>query len=54
MRQDIIFTSQGLRWWGWLYVPDDLPTGLRMPPLVMAPGFSAMKEKHLSNFKDYL
>jgi fermentation-respiration switch protein FrsA (DUF1100 family) len=52
MRQDITFTSKGLRCSGWLYVPDDLPAGQKMPAIVMAHGFSAVKEMHLSNFAE--
>jgi fermentation-respiration switch protein FrsA (DUF1100 family) len=52
MRQDITFTSQGLRCSGWLYVPNDLPAEQKMPAIVMAHGFSAVKEMYLSNFAD--
>ncbi len=52
MRKDITFTSQGLRCAGWLYVPDDLAPGTRAPAIVMAHGYSAVKEMHLSGFAD--
>jgi len=52
MRQDITFTSKGLRCSGWLYVPDHLPAGQKIPAIVMAHGFSAVKEMYLSNFAE--
>ena len=52
MRQDITFTSEGLECAGWLYVPDDLENGDRRPAVVMAHGFSAVKEMYLENFAD--
>lgn len=44
MRQDIEFPSQGMHCRGWLYRPDDLEPGTRAPAIVMAHGFSAVKE----------
>jgi len=52
MRRDITFTSQGLRCSGWLYVPDDLRAGQKAPTIVMAHGFSAVKEMYLPNFAE--
>lgn len=52
MRQDITFMSQGLRCSGWLYLPNDLPAGQKMPAIVMAHGYSAVKEMYLSNFAE--
>jgi fermentation-respiration switch protein FrsA (DUF1100 family) len=52
MRRDIIFKSQGLRCSGWLYIPDGLSAGERRPAIVMAHGFSAVKEMYLSNFSE--
>jgi fermentation-respiration switch protein FrsA (DUF1100 family) len=52
MRQDITFTSQGLNCAGWLYTPDDLGGDQRRPAIVMAHGFSAVKEMYLSNFAE--
>lgn len=52
MRQDITFTSQGLRCSGWLYVPNDPPVEQKMPGIVMAHGYSGVKEMYLSNFAE--
>jgi uncharacterized protein len=52
MRQDIAFLSQGLNCAGWLYIPDDLLTGERRPTIVMAHGFSAVKEMYLDAFAE--
>jgi uncharacterized protein len=45
MRKDIAFTSQGLQCSGWLYVPDDLAEGQKAPAIVMANGFTGVKEQ---------
>jgi len=50
MRKDITFTSKGLRCSGWLYVPDDLKTGAKAPAIVMAHGFTGVKEAILPDF----
>jgi fermentation-respiration switch protein FrsA (DUF1100 family) len=52
MRQDVTFTSKGLRCCGWLYRPDGLREGERAPGIVMAHGFSAVKEMYLANFAE--
>lgn len=52
MRRDITFTSQGLRCAGWLYVPDELPAGQRVPAIVMANALSSVKEIYLSNYAE--
>ncbi len=52
MRQNITFMSQGLRCAGWLYLPENLPAGKKTPAIVMAHGFSAVKEMYLSNFAE--
>jgi len=52
MRKDISFTSKGLRCSGWLYVPDDLKVGQKAPAIVMAHGFTAVKEAILPDFAD--
>lgn len=44
MRQDVTFLSEGLNCVGWLYLPDDLEDGETRPAIVMAHGFSAVKE----------
>lgn len=52
MRRDIAFPSKGLLCRGWLYQPDRLPAGARAPSVVMAHGFSAVKEQYLANFAE--
>jgi uncharacterized protein len=49
-RQDVRFTCQGLSCAGWYYVPDGLGAGEKRPAIVMAHGFSAVKEMLLDNF----
>ena len=51
MRHDVTFPSKGLNCAGWLYIPDDLGDE-RRPAIVMAHGFSALKEMHLANFAE--
>src|SRR3712207_4707498 len=52
MRRDVTFPSKGLNCAGWLYVPDDLEEGGRRPTVVMAHGFSAVKEMYLTHFAE--
>lgn len=52
MRQDVTFPSQGLNCAGWLYTPDNLGQGESRPAIVMAHGFSAVKEMYLANFAE--
>ncbi len=52
MRQDVTFMSEGLKCAGWLYLPDDLRSGEKRPTLVMAHGFSAVKEMYLDSFAE--
>jgi uncharacterized protein len=52
MKQDVTFSSEGLNLSGWLYVPDDLESGDKRPAVVMAHGFSAVKEMYLENFAE--
>src|SRR3989441_7249735 len=49
-RKDISFKSAGLNLVGWLYVPDGLKTGEKRPAIVMAHGWSAVKEMYLDAF----
>ena len=44
MRRDVTFESQGLRIKGWLYLPDNLPAGSKVPAVVMADATAAVKE----------
>ncbi len=52
MRDDVTFLSQGLRCAAWLYLPDDLKSGEKRPAIVMAHGFSAVKEMYLDAFAE--
>jgi cephalosporin-C deacetylase-like acetyl esterase len=52
MREDIEFTSQGLRCRGWLYVPDALDEGRQSPAIVMAHGFAGVKEMGMASFAE--
>jgi fermentation-respiration switch protein FrsA (DUF1100 family) len=51
-RRDVRFPSQGLSCAGWYYVPDDLAEGQRRPAIVMAHGWSGVKEMGLANFAE--
>jgi fermentation-respiration switch protein FrsA (DUF1100 family) len=50
MREDIEFDAEGVTLRGWLYLPDGA-TG-PVPTVVMAHGFSAVKEMHLDSFAE--
>src|SRR2546421_12436564 len=52
MRQDVTFLIHRFNCAGWLYIPDDLLTGERRPAIVMAHGFSAVKEMYLDAFAE--
>ena len=49
-RQDVRITSQGLKMGGWLYVPKGLKEGEKRPTIVMAHGWSAVKEMYLDDY----
>src|SRR5712692_11163828 len=50
MRQDIEFKAEGPRLRGWLYTPDSGSGAY--PTVVMAHGFSAVKEMYLDSFAE--
>lgn len=50
-QESITFESEGLNCKGWLYIPDG-EDKTKMPAIVMAHGFSAVKEMHLKNFAE--
>ena len=52
MRTDITFTSEGATCRGWLYLPDGRAAADRVPAVVMAHGFSAVKEMRLDRFAE--
>lgn len=49
-RTDVTFKSQGIDCAAWYYVPAGLKEGEKRPAIVMAHGFSAVKEMYLDNF----
>lgn len=49
-KEDVTFASEGLNCKGWLYKPES-GSG-KSPAIVMAHGFSAVKEMYLSNFAE--
>lgn len=49
-RKSIEFVSQGLMIRGWLYLPDNVVD--TVPAVVMAHGFSAVKEQYLDRYAD--
>jgi cephalosporin-C deacetylase-like acetyl esterase len=51
-RCDVTFENQGLRCAGWYYVPRDTKLQGPQPAIVMAHGFSAVKEMYLDNFAE--
>jgi poly(3-hydroxybutyrate) depolymerase len=52
MRKNITFLSKGMHCRGWLYVPDDLAAGQKAPTIVMAHGFSCVKEMILPAYAE--
>lgn len=53
MRTDISFPSRGLLCKGWLYLPETPAAGGKWPAIVMAHGFSAVKEMFLDRFAEH-
>jgi uncharacterized protein len=49
-RKDVTFPSQGLKCAAWYYVPSGLKEGEKRPAIVMAHGFTAVKEMYLDGF----
>jgi dipeptidyl aminopeptidase/acylaminoacyl peptidase len=52
MRTEIAFASEGTTCRGWLYRPEGASTSARVPAVVMAHGFSAVKEMRLDRFAE--
>jgi uncharacterized protein len=50
MRHDVEFNAEGVTLRGWRYVPDGAPGAV--PAIVMAHGFSAVKEMYLDAFAE--
>jgi fermentation-respiration switch protein FrsA (DUF1100 family) len=51
-RRDVSFQSRGLKCAGWYYVPADLDPGETRPAIVMAHGYSGVKEMYLDKFAE--
>ena len=49
-RQDVTFNSAGKKLVAWLYVPKGIKQGEKRPAIVMAHGWSAVKEMYLDDF----
>jgi len=49
-RRDVTFDSEGLKCFGWYYVPKNLNQNEKRPAIVMAHGLSAVKEMSLDPF----
>ncbi|MFO7962744.1 MAG: alpha/beta hydrolase [Desulfobacterales bacterium] len=52
MRKDVTFLSDGMTCKGWFYLPDDLRENQKVPVVIMAHGFSAVKEHYLSRYAE--
>lgn len=52
MRKDVSFDSKGLKCRGWLYLPGDTEADEKLPTIVMAHGFSGVKEQVLPEFAE--
>lgn len=53
MREDIAFDAEGVTLRGWFYAPDTQPTSRNGHPcVVMAHGFSAVKEHYLDDYAE--
>jgi hypothetical protein len=50
MREDVELDADGVTLRGWLYIPDG--TSGAAPAVVIAPGFSAVKEMHVDRFAE--
>lgn len=51
-RRDVTFTSQGSKCAAWYYVPAGMTPEERRPAIVMAHGYSGVKESYLAEFAD--
>jgi fermentation-respiration switch protein FrsA (DUF1100 family) len=54
MRREVTFTSEGQQCAGWLFLPDGLASGARVPAVVMANAITAVKEMYLANYGERL
>jgi fermentation-respiration switch protein FrsA (DUF1100 family) len=52
MRRDVEFRSEGVICRGWFYTPEGAARDKRFPTIVMAHGFSAVKEMRLDRFAE--
>lgn len=53
MREEVSFDSNGLICKGWLYLPENANSGKKFPTIIMAHGFSAVKEQGLQYFAEH-
>jgi len=51
-RRDVTFKSQGLECAGWYYVPKDIQPAVTHPAIIMAHGFTGVKEMSLDQFAE--
>ncbi|WLR57339.1 alpha/beta hydrolase [Mesobacillus subterraneus] len=49
-RENIAFTSEGVKCKGWLYLPENASEENKVPAIVMAHGFSLVKEAYLDRY----
>lgn len=52
VRRDVSFMSDGLTIKGWLFVPESLPEGEKAPAVVLANGFSTIKEIYMKDYAE--
>lgn len=52
LRRDVVFDSEGIACAGWLYVPSNPAPSQQRPAIVMAHGWSAVKEMSLSYYAE--
>lgn len=51
-RRDVTFLSQGLKCAAWYYIPSGFKAGEKRPAIVMAHGYTGVKESYLDNYAD--
>ncbi len=52
VRRDVTFLSEGMKCAGWLFVPEALPAGEKAPGIVLANGFSTIKEIYMKDYAE--
>lgn len=51
-KKNIEFNSSGLKCRGWIYIPDNISKGSKLPAIVMAHGMAAVKEMGLNGYAE--